>query len=90
MAKNISNHHRVDNESTLLENVLFILGHQWRRIQQSVKRFLWKLSRTFEYGQASLFYIDLYENQIVSRDEMLRKLDELDERFIKEGRIVTQ
>ena len=79
MAKEINNHHKVVNEPSPLENVLFILGQQRRRVLQ----FLSRVSVLMEYGYASGFYLDLYEQGVISRSEMLTKLDELDRTFNK-------
>lgn len=46
-----------------------------------LRRLLNRVSVLMQYGYASSFFIDLYEKGVISKSEMLRKLDELDEKF---------
>ena len=50
-------------------------------VPTSVRGFLGRLARNMEYGFAVEYIIDLFTQGAISRDGMLEKLDELEEKF---------
>ena len=54
-----------------------------RAVPTSIRRFLGRLAKDMEYGFAVKYTIDLFADSVISKDEMLERIDELERKFNK-------
>ena len=64
-----------------LRKVLFILG-PLRGVPSSIRGFFERLMNYLELGYARNYIIEAYSNGIIDRDEMLRQMDEVEQRLL--------
>ena len=67
-----------------LRKMLLVLG-PLRRTPSSIRQFFEKLMHNMEYGFAIKYTMDQFTQGVISRDEMLWHIDELEEKFQKKS-----
>ena len=58
-------------------------GSAVRGVPTSIQQFLGRLVREMEFGFAVRYTVDLFAGGVISRDEMLERIDELERKFQK-------